>query len=223
MCRKRRDESFRSARLYHDGELYIIDVSQSVENEHPQALDFLKRDCVNVASWDPDKLCELCCINPTAWWLRSTTSLESAWPPGLFQSSDCSNMPSPELVFPSLDVQNFLVKQLEMSLAACCKVVTRELPRLGLLKFASSFTQIDSPSKWLVMPLKLLCWSFRRRSDVNSTCDELYHSCWVVQQLLFFCQAIPSGFWPKCIHWMVVSRPYFSTAFVMRQDLDQQA
>lgn len=34
--------------LYHDGQLYIIDVSQSVENEHPQALDFLKRDCVNV-------------------------------------------------------------------------------------------------------------------------------------------------------------------------------
>merc|ERR1712194_59726 len=26
----------------------IIDVSQSVENDHPQALDFLKRDCLNV-------------------------------------------------------------------------------------------------------------------------------------------------------------------------------
>merc|ERR1719230_1045442 len=34
--------------LYHDGELHIIDVSQSVERDHPQALDFLKRDCVNV-------------------------------------------------------------------------------------------------------------------------------------------------------------------------------
>jgi len=34
--------------LYGDGLLYIIDVSQSVENDHPQALDFLKRDCVNV-------------------------------------------------------------------------------------------------------------------------------------------------------------------------------
>ncbi|CAK9103549.1 unnamed protein product [Durusdinium trenchii] len=34
--------------LHHEGRLYIIDVSQSVESEHPQALDFLKRDCVNV-------------------------------------------------------------------------------------------------------------------------------------------------------------------------------
>jgi len=34
--------------LYLDGDLYIIDVSQSVESDHPQSLDFLKRDCVNV-------------------------------------------------------------------------------------------------------------------------------------------------------------------------------
>jgi len=34
--------------LHSDGKLYIIDVSQSVESDHPQALDFLKRDCVNV-------------------------------------------------------------------------------------------------------------------------------------------------------------------------------
>lgn len=37
--------------LYHAGELYIIDVSQSVECDHPHALDFLKRDCVNVNSF----------------------------------------------------------------------------------------------------------------------------------------------------------------------------
>lgn len=34
--------------LLDQGELVIIDVSQSVERDHPQALDFLKRDCVNV-------------------------------------------------------------------------------------------------------------------------------------------------------------------------------
>lgn len=34
--------------LYHEGELWVIDVSQSVECDHPHALDFLKRDCVNV-------------------------------------------------------------------------------------------------------------------------------------------------------------------------------
>mmetsp|Transcript_91730 Transcript_91730/g.163259 ORF Transcript_91730/g.163259 Transcript_91730/m.163259 type:complete len:541 (+) Transcript_91730:27-1649(+) len=37
--------------LYSEGRLYIIDVSQSVESDHPQALDFLKRDCVNVNSF----------------------------------------------------------------------------------------------------------------------------------------------------------------------------
>jgi len=37
--------------LYHAGELHIIDVSQSVECDHPHALDFLKRDCVNVNSF----------------------------------------------------------------------------------------------------------------------------------------------------------------------------
>lgn len=34
--------------LYHEGKVYLIDVSQSVESGHPQALDFLKRDCVNI-------------------------------------------------------------------------------------------------------------------------------------------------------------------------------
>lgn len=31
--------------LYHKGEPWLIDVSQSVENDHPMALDFLRRDC----------------------------------------------------------------------------------------------------------------------------------------------------------------------------------
>jgi len=34
--------------LYFQNELYIIDVSQSVEHDHPQALDFLRKDCMNV-------------------------------------------------------------------------------------------------------------------------------------------------------------------------------
>jgi len=34
--------------LYHEGKAVIIDVSQSTEGDHPQSLDFLKRDCVNV-------------------------------------------------------------------------------------------------------------------------------------------------------------------------------
>lgn len=34
--------------LYWRGEVIIIDVSQSVEDDHPMALDFLRRDCGNV-------------------------------------------------------------------------------------------------------------------------------------------------------------------------------
>jgi len=33
---------------YHEGQLYVIDVSQSVEYDHPNALEFLRKDCVNV-------------------------------------------------------------------------------------------------------------------------------------------------------------------------------
>lgn len=34
--------------LYHNGQVVIIDVSQSVEHEHPHALEFLRKDCTNI-------------------------------------------------------------------------------------------------------------------------------------------------------------------------------
>ncbi|XP_068092957.1 serine/threonine-protein kinase RIO1 [Hyperolius riggenbachi] len=34
--------------LFHNGQVYIIDVSQSVEHDHPHALEFLRKDCANV-------------------------------------------------------------------------------------------------------------------------------------------------------------------------------
>ncbi|KAJ3114432.1 Serine/threonine-protein kinase RIO1 [Phlyctochytrium bullatum] len=34
--------------LYHDKMLHVIDVSQSVEHDHPHALEFLRKDCANV-------------------------------------------------------------------------------------------------------------------------------------------------------------------------------
>lgn len=34
--------------LYNNGEIWVIDVSQSVEHDHPLALEFLRRDVVNV-------------------------------------------------------------------------------------------------------------------------------------------------------------------------------
>lgn len=37
--------------LLHEGHLCIIDVSQSVEHNHPQALEFLRKDCANVTEF----------------------------------------------------------------------------------------------------------------------------------------------------------------------------
>ena len=37
--------------LYHDGKLYIIDVSQSVEPDHPRSLEFLRMDIKNVGDY----------------------------------------------------------------------------------------------------------------------------------------------------------------------------
>eukprot|EP01010_Urceolus_cornutus_P001216 NODE_173_length_2114_cov_313.467312_g137_i0.p1 GENE.NODE_173_length_2114_cov_313.467312_g137_i0~~NODE_173_length_2114_cov_313.467312_g137_i0.p1 ORF type:complete len:656 (+),score=196.26 NODE_173_length_2114_cov_313.467312_g137_i0:63-1970(+) len=34
--------------LFHKGMLYVIDVSQSVEHDHPHSLEFLRMDCTNV-------------------------------------------------------------------------------------------------------------------------------------------------------------------------------
>ncbi|KAG7199152.1 hypothetical protein KM043_018041 [Ampulex compressa] len=37
--------------LYYDGSIIIIDVSQSVEHDHPFALEFLRKDCTNISEF----------------------------------------------------------------------------------------------------------------------------------------------------------------------------
>lgn len=37
--------------LYFKNQVYVIDVSQSVEHDHPMALDFLRRDCQNISEF----------------------------------------------------------------------------------------------------------------------------------------------------------------------------
>ena len=34
--------------LIHEGKIYVIDVSQAVEQDHPMSLEFLRRDCANI-------------------------------------------------------------------------------------------------------------------------------------------------------------------------------
>lgn len=48
--------------LYHNGELVVIDVSQSVEHAHPHALEFLRKDITNVSDFFARKqVRERCC------------------------------------------------------------------------------------------------------------------------------------------------------------------
>lgn len=37
--------------LYLNGQIYMIDVSQSVEHDHPHSLDFLRKDCTNITEY----------------------------------------------------------------------------------------------------------------------------------------------------------------------------
>ena len=37
--------------LFHEGHICVIDVSQSVEHDHPQALEFLRKDCSNMSDF----------------------------------------------------------------------------------------------------------------------------------------------------------------------------
>ena len=42
--------------LYQKGIVYVIDVSQSVEHDHPHALEFLRKDVLNVLEFFRKKL-----------------------------------------------------------------------------------------------------------------------------------------------------------------------
>jgi RIO kinase 1 len=37
--------------LYHENQIYVIDVAQAVEDDHPNAMSFLKRDCTNINNY----------------------------------------------------------------------------------------------------------------------------------------------------------------------------
>eukprot|EP01051_Picozoa_sp_SAG22_P001665 SAG22_NODE_68_length_22846_cov_32.458258_8_plen_88_part_00 len=37
--------------LWHRKQLWFIDVSQSVEHDHPSAFDFLRKDCENITAF----------------------------------------------------------------------------------------------------------------------------------------------------------------------------
>lgn len=37
--------------LYQDGQIVVIDVSQSVEHDHPHAFEFLRKDCTNISEF----------------------------------------------------------------------------------------------------------------------------------------------------------------------------
>ena len=44
-----------TVKLYHDNKIWVIDVAQAVEDDHPNALYFLKRDCININNYFENK------------------------------------------------------------------------------------------------------------------------------------------------------------------------
>jgi len=59
--------------LWHDDEIVVIDVSQSVEFDHAHALDFLRRDCINVNNFFAKKSCRTLSLRA---FFDFTTSIE---------------------------------------------------------------------------------------------------------------------------------------------------
>ena len=48
--------------LHHEGHIVVIDVSQSVEVEHPHALEFLRMDCMNILKFFRGKGLKTLCL-----------------------------------------------------------------------------------------------------------------------------------------------------------------
>lgn len=69
---------------YYDSVLYIIDVSQSVEHDHPHAVEFLKKDCENIVDYFSKKV-----------YLNVFFSLSFLWSAHrVFQTEDCCDDPA---------------------------------------------------------------------------------------------------------------------------------
>ena len=62
--------------LYYKNEIFIIDVSQSVELDHPMALDFLRRDCVNVNDYFDKQNIQVLTTEKTFDFITDTSILE---------------------------------------------------------------------------------------------------------------------------------------------------
>lgn len=65
--------------LYHENKLWIIDVSQSVELEHPQSLNFLRMDIKNVTDFFNKKGCEISFSERTIFRFITTSDLYSTF------------------------------------------------------------------------------------------------------------------------------------------------
>ena len=109
--------------LWHENICYFIDVSQSVEPAHPNALEFLYRDCCNICTvretfrkW-PLRRTKMykpkCAVNP----FYSSSSVNDAWTTfilrnhSLPKSVDLNSRMSMDLLFSTKLVVNVMIKQ----------------------------------------------------------------------------------------------------------------
>lgn len=63
--------------LIQENNVYLIDVSQSVENDHPLAMEFLKRDCLNILKFFKEKVEKTLSINKLFSFILQIDSFEN--------------------------------------------------------------------------------------------------------------------------------------------------
>ena len=62
--------------LYFDNKVYVIDVGQAVEHDHPQAFTFLKRDCSNINDFYKRQGCDVLSTQALFEYITNINTLE---------------------------------------------------------------------------------------------------------------------------------------------------
>ncbi|KAG8196037.1 hypothetical protein JTE90_029007 [Oedothorax gibbosus] len=63
--------------LYHEGKMVLIDVSQSVEPDHPHSMDFLRKDCINMTDFFKKRGVEVISVRKMFDFVTTTTNVDS--------------------------------------------------------------------------------------------------------------------------------------------------
>ncbi|KAI9144105.1 RIO1 family-domain-containing protein [Paraphysoderma sedebokerense] len=127
--------------LYHDRQLWIIDVSQSVEHDHPHSLEFLRKDCTNVTEYFKKKGVEVLTVRELFEFVTNESlKTASSFPSpsnlmGDLQPSDLASPMSPQ----SQTMSAIIPAPASLPPLQCPTSVENELDRLIQLTHTRSF------------------------------------------------------------------------------------